>query len=154
MLEMVYIFTPCKPFVSPGLTEFYYIRQYIRKHDILYESSPWCTVVLFRWTFFIVPLDVWSNAVHDTGHPSVHCGVIIIIATPGSKRHQSDQRVSLIRVLVCQRSWRKVAINARKPNQFKKWSASHIFFAQYKQVQSCLLFRIKVLVFGPFLWPH
>ena len=24
--QIVYIFTPCKPFVSPGLTEFYYLR--------------------------------------------------------------------------------------------------------------------------------
>ena len=46
MLGMVYIFTPCKPFVSPGLTEFYYIRQYIRKHEILYKSSPWWMVAL------------------------------------------------------------------------------------------------------------
>ena len=35
---MVYIFTPCKPFLSPGLTEFYYIRQYIRKHEVLYDT--------------------------------------------------------------------------------------------------------------------
>ena len=38
---MVHTFTPCKPFLSPGLTEFYYIRQYIRKHEVLYDSSPW-----------------------------------------------------------------------------------------------------------------
>ena len=43
---MVYILTPI---VSPRLTKFYYIQQYLTKNEILYEGSPHAKMERLLW---------------------------------------------------------------------------------------------------------